>query len=75
MTLGYIQRGGSPSAFDRVLATRFGVFAVEMIKGKKFGHMAALKGTEIVAVPLEETAKQLKTVPEEYYKTAEVFFG
>ncbi len=75
VTLGYIQRGGSPSAFDRILASRFGVFAVEMIKGGKFGHMAALKGSEIVAVPLEEAAKQLKTVPEAYYKTAEVFFG
>lgn len=75
VTLGYIQRGGSPSAFDRVLASRFGVFAVEMIQRGKFGCMAALKGTEIIALPLEEATKQLKTVPVEYYKTAEVFFG
>ncbi len=75
VTLGYIQRGGSPSAFDRILATRFGVFAAEMIKEKKFGHMAALKGINIIGVPLEEAVGQLKTVPEEYYKTAKVFFG
>jgi len=75
VTLGYIQRGGSPTAFDRVLATRFGSFAVDMIKEKKFGYMAALKGNEIVSISLEEATKKLKTVPEEYYKTAEVFFG
>ncbi len=73
--LGYVQRGGSPTAFDRILATRFGAFAVDMIKQQKFGQMAALKGTGLATIPLEEATKQLKTVPEEYYKNAEVFFG
>lgn len=73
--LGYIQRGGVPSAYDRVLATRFGVYSVEMVLRGEFGQMAALQGTRIVSVPLEETAKQIKTVDEEIYRTAEVFFG
>lgn len=73
--LGYIQRGGVPSAYDRVLATRFGVHAVEMVIGKEFGHMAALQGTRIVSVPLETVAGHIKTVDEEIYRTAEVFFG
>lgn len=73
--LGYIQRGGVPSAYDRVLATRFGVHAVEMVLGGQFGHMAALQGTQIVSIPLEDIAGQIKTVDEEIYRTAEVFFG
>ncbi len=73
--LGHIQRGGSPTAFDRVLATRFGVFAAELIQNGKYGYMAALKGNEIVAVSLEEAVGELKTIDMELYKVAETFFG
>jgi 6-phosphofructokinase 1 len=73
--LGYIQRGGSPTAYDRVLATRMGVYAVEMVVRGEFGRMAALQGTKIGSVPLEEVADRLKTVSQEIYQTAEIFFG
>lgn len=73
--LGYVQRGGSPTAYDRVLATRLGVHAVEMALRGEFGRMAALKGTEITSVSLEEVADKEKVIDEEIYKTAEVFFG
>ena len=73
--LGHIQRGGSPTAFDRVLGTRFGVKAVELIKNKKFGKMVALAGTKIIEVSLEEAVKALKTVDLELYNVAKVFFG
>jgi 6-phosphofructokinase 1 len=73
--LGHIQRGGSPTAFDRVLGTRFGVKAVELIKNKKFGRMVALAGIKIIEVPLEEAVKALKTVDMELYDIAKVFFG
>jgi 6-phosphofructokinase 1 len=73
--LGHIQRGGSPTAFDRVLGTRFGVKAVELIKNKKFGRMVALAGIKIIDVPLEEAVKDLKTVDMELYDIAKVFFG
>lgn len=73
--LGHIQRGGSPSAYDRVLATRFGVFAAELVEKGKFGYMAALKGNDIVAVSLEEAVGELKTIDMELYKVAETFFG
>ncbi len=73
--LGHIQRGGSPTAFDRVLGTRFGVKAVELIINKKFGKMVALAGTRIIDVPLEEAVKTLKTVDTELYNIAKVFFG
>ena len=73
--LGHIQRGGSPTAFDRVLGTRFGVKAVELIMDKKFGKMVALAGTKIIDVPLEEAVKALKTVDMELYNIAKVFFG
>ncbi|MDP3042209.1 MAG: 6-phosphofructokinase [Candidatus Omnitrophota bacterium] len=73
--LGHIQRGGSPTAFDRVLGTRFGVKAVELIINKKFGKMVALAGTKIIDVPLEEAVKTLKTVDMELYNIAKVFFG
>ncbi len=63
VTLGYLQRSGSPSAFDRVLGTRFGFSAVEAVKRGEFGRMVALKGTEIVTVGLEEGVANLKTVP------------
>ncbi|RKX19511.1 MAG: 6-phosphofructokinase [Candidatus Zixiibacteriota bacterium] len=73
--LGYIQRGGSPTAFDRVLSTRFGVGAVELIEKGDFGKMVALKGNNIISIPLEEALSKIKTVPEKFYKVAEVFFG
>src|SRR5205809_3527655 len=56
--LGHVQRGGTPTAFDRVLATRFGLRAVELVRDKQFGYMASLRGTDIVAVPLEEALTQ-----------------
>ena len=73
--LGHIQRGGSPTAFDRVLGTRFGVRAVELIKMKQFGRMVALAGNKIIDVALEEAVQKLKTVDMELYEIAKVFFG
>lgn len=73
--LGHIQRGGSPTAYDRVLGSRFGVAAVDLIKQEKFGHMVALKGNEIVDVPLIEAVGELKLVDLKLYEVAEVFFG
>jgi phosphofructokinase-like protein len=73
--LGHIQRGGTPTAFDRVLATRFGVAAIDAACEGKRGMMVALKGTEIVLVPLEEAVAEPKTVGDDLYRVAEVFFG
>ncbi|MCS7230204.1 MAG: ATP-dependent 6-phosphofructokinase [Candidatus Kryptonium sp.] len=73
--LGHIQRGGSPTAFDRILATRFGIKAVELINEKKFGVMTALHGNEITDVELYEVVGGLKTVDPELFEIAEVFFG
>ena len=73
--LGHIQRGGTPTAFDRVLGTRLGVKAVELIKNKKFGRMVALSGIKIIDVPIEDAVKMLKTVDMELYDIAKVFFG
>jgi ATP-dependent phosphofructokinase / diphosphate-dependent phosphofructokinase len=73
--LGHIQRGGTPSAFDRVLATRFGLHAVDAVSDRQFGTMVALRSTEIVRVPLVEATATLKTVPPERYAESEVFFG
>jgi 6-phosphofructokinase 1 len=73
--LGHIQRGGSPTAFDRVLGTRFGVKAVELIISRKFGQMVALAGNKIIDVPLSEAVKDLKTVDNDLYEIARVFFG
>jgi 6-phosphofructokinase 1 len=73
--LGHIQRGGSPTAFDRVLGTRFGVKAVELVINKKFGQMVALSANKIIDVPLSEAVKALKTVDQELYDIAKVFFG
>jgi len=73
--LGHVQRGGSPTAHDRVLATRFGVAAVELIREKDFGKMVALRGNGIVAVPLEEAVANLKTVDMDLYKIASIFYG
>jgi len=73
--LGHIQRGGSPTAFDRVLATRFGLNAIEAVKDEAWGTMVALQGTDIVRVPLQEATGTLKTVPIERYEEAMAFFG
>ena len=73
--LGHIQRGGTPTAFDRVLATRFGVHAIHAVADGAYGMMVALRGTDIVRVPLSEATTQLKLVPPERYAEAEVFFG
>ena len=73
--LGHIQRGGTPSAFDRVLGTRFGVKAVELVIAKKFGRMVALVGSKIVDVPIQEAVAALKTVDMDLYEIAKVFFS
>jgi len=75
VVLGHIQRGGTPTAFDRVLATRFGLNAIDAAHEGAFGQMVALRGTEIVRVPLAEATAELKTVPLERYAEVEVFFG
>ncbi len=73
--LGHVQRGGSPTPRDRVLATRFGIKAADLVLGEHWGRMAALHGDEIVDVSLEEATAELKTVPAHWYETARVFFG
>ena len=73
--LGHIQRGGTPTAFDRVLATRFGLHAIDAAHEGDWGKMVALRGTDIVRVPLADATTVLKTVPPEFYAEAEVFFG
>ncbi|QFZ17446.1 6-phosphofructokinase [Saccharothrix syringae] len=75
VVLGHVQRGGIPTAYDRVLATRFGLHAVDAVAEGDFGVMVALKGTDIVRVKLSEATAELKTVPLERYQEAEVFFG
>jgi len=73
--LGHVQRGGTPTAYDRILATRFGLHAIDAVHEGDSGVMVALKGTDIVRVPLSEATSTLKTVPLERYAEAEVFFG
>src|SRR3954469_8854722 len=73
--LGHVQRGGSPTPRDRVLATRFGLKAADLADEQKFGRMASLQGDRIVDVPLEEATAELKTVPPEWYEVARAFFG
>ncbi|XVS66117.1 6-phosphofructokinase [Actinosynnema sp. CA-299493] len=75
VVLGHVQRGGIPTAYDRVLATRFGLHAVDAVADGDFGVMVALRGTDIVRVKLSEATEELKTVPLERYQEAEVFFG
>src|SRR5690349_21977924 len=75
VVLGHVQRGGTPSAFDRWLATRFGLHAIDAIHDGDFGTMMALRGTDIVRVPLIEGTGELKLVDPEEYAEAEVFFG
>ncbi len=73
--LGHIQRGGTPTAFDRVLATRFGLQAIDAVHDGDWGKMVALRGTDIARVSLDEATGELKTVPAQRYAEAEVFFG
>jgi 6-phosphofructokinase 1 len=73
--LGHVQRGGSPTPRDRVLATRFGLKAADLALAGEFGQMAALRGDDVVAVPLAEATAQLKVVPQEWYDVARAFFG
>jgi ATP-dependent phosphofructokinase / diphosphate-dependent phosphofructokinase len=75
VVLGHVQRGGTPTAFDRWLATRFGLHAIDAVHAQDFGTMVALRGTEIVRVPLAEATKELKLVNPALYAEAEVFFG
>jgi len=74
-SLDYIQRGGTPVAYDRNLATSFGIKATELIKEGKFGEMTALKGNRITSTPLEKVVDKIKTVNLNVYKIAENFFG
>jgi len=73
--LGHIQRGGTPSAFDRVLGTRFGAMAYDLIKAGKFGKMVSLKGNNIVDVPLSAATETLKTLDLRLYEIAKIFFN
>jgi ATP-dependent phosphofructokinase / diphosphate-dependent phosphofructokinase len=73
--LGHVQRGGTPTARDRVLATRYGLKAADLVHEGRFGRMTALHGDEIVDVSLEEATAELKTVPPHFYEAAKAFFG
>ena len=73
--LGHVQRGGSPTPRDRVLATRFGLKAADLAHEQRFGQMASLQGDRIVEVPLKDATAELKTVPPEWYDVAKAFFG
>jgi phosphofructokinase-like protein len=74
--LGHIQRGGTPTAYDRILSTRFGIAAIDAVHDGAYGQMVALRGTEIVRVPLAEAVGELNTIdPQLYHEVAEVFFG
>lgn len=75
VVLGHLQRGGTPTAYDRILATRFGVRAIEMVHENTFGKMVALQGNKIVEVTLEEATAKTKTVDLELYRIAQIFFG
>jgi 6-phosphofructokinase 1 len=73
--LGHVLRGGTPTAYDRVIATRFGVEAIDAAHEHDFGKMVALHGTDVVRVPIEDAVSKLKTVDERLFNTAAVFFG
>ena len=73
--LGHVLRGGTPTAFDRVIASRFGIEAADAVHERDFGVMVALRGTEVVRVPVEDGVGTLKTVDRRLFETAEVFFG
>jgi 6-phosphofructokinase 1 len=73
--LGHVLRGGTPSAYDRVLATRFGIEAIDAVDERDFGTMVALQGPKIVRVPIEDAIRELKTVDPDLYEQTSVFFG
>src|SRR5689334_3862143 len=73
--LGHVQRGGTPTARDRVLASRYGLKAADLVHEEQYGQMAALRGDDMVAVSLREATAELKTVPPEWYDVAKAFFG
>jgi 6-phosphofructokinase 1 len=73
--LGHVQRGGSPTPRDRLLATRYGLKAADLVEEGRMGTMAALKGDDIVAVPLADAVAELKTVPPDWFDVAKAFFG
>ena len=75
VVLGHLQRGGSPTAFDRILATRFGIAAIDLVHQGQFGRIVAIQGNEIVSVPLKDVVGKRKTVDMKLYETASVFFG
>lgn len=74
VVLGHLQRGGTPTAFDRILASRYGVAAVDLIREGRFGRMVALRGKDIVDIPLKEATGETKTVDMDVFRVAEVFF-
>jgi len=74
IVLGHLQRGGNPSAFDRVLGTRFGLKAVDLVKEGKFGYMVSLRGCDIVPVPLADAVGELKNVDPKLYEEIRIFF-
>jgi 6-phosphofructokinase 1 len=73
--LGHIQRGGTPTAWDRVLATRFGIAAIDAATEERWGMMPALRGPDVELVALADAVSELRTVPEEFYEQAASFFG
>jgi len=75
VVLGHLQRGGSPTAFDRILATRFGIAAIDLVHAEKFGCMVAVQGNKMVSVPLRDVVGKRKTVDLELFDIASVFFG
>ena len=75
VVLGHLQRGGTPTAYDRILSTRYGLRAAEAVKNGEWGQMVALRGNEIVTVSMNEATEETKTVPDDLYRAAETFFG
>ncbi len=75
VVLGHVQRGGTPNAFDRILGTRFGSLAAKLVADCKFGRMVALRGDEVIDIPIADGVAKLKTIPAERYSVARPFFG
>jgi 6-phosphofructokinase len=75
VVLGHLQRGGSPIAFDRVLATRFGIAAIDLVHEGRFGEMVVIQGNAMVSVPLKDVVGKRKTVDLNLYEIAATFFG
>ena len=69
--LGHVQRGGTPSAFDRVLGTRYGLGAIDLVHSGKFGHMVSLKGNKITSIPLAEAVASNRRVDQDLFDVAE----